>query len=126
MKRDKTFKIKFTKEKNEFKEIDDSIELADILKKKIKVIQKQLFEESQRLLDEAIDVCKDDVANPLKFQNAFSNYETEQFVKEIYEDENNFIKKVKMQMARFARAPSLEKKFKRSLLNKSELEELRK
>lgn len=35
MKRDKAFKQKFSKEKDNFVEIDESIELSNILKKKI-------------------------------------------------------------------------------------------
>eukprot|EP00347_Sterkiella_histriomuscorum_P009136 403342382 len=126
MKRDKTFKQKFSKEKDNFHEIDESIELADILKKKIKEVQKQLFNESQRLLDSGIELCKDEVLNPLKFQNSFYNKETEEFVKLIFEDENSFLKKIRISMLKYNRTPTLEKKLKKSILGKTEMEKIRK
>ncbi|CDW79328.1 UNKNOWN [Stylonychia lemnae] len=126
MKREKTIKQKFSKEKTTYNEIEESIELANILKTKIKEIQKRLYHESQKLLDLGIEICKDETANPLKFTASFSNKESQVFVKQIYDDENLFVKRMKSQQSRFAKSPTLEKKVKKAMMKRAELERLKK
>ena len=45
-------------------------------------------------MDLGIHVCKDDVVNPLRLNNNFSNSDTKEFVSTIYDDENLFIKRI--------------------------------
>lgn len=73
-----------------------------------------------------IEVCKDDILNPMKFSASFSNKETSLFVEQIYSDENQFNLRIKNLKNRFSRSPTLEKKEKKEILKKAEVERVKK
>ena len=126
MKKDKQFKIKFSKEKNTFNEIDESIKLCEKLTNKIESIQRLLFAESTSLMDLGIHVCKDDVVNPLRLNSNFSNSDTKEFVKTIYDDENLFIKRIMTLQKRPSRSPSLDRRMKKAIMKSTEIDRLKK
>lgn len=84
LKQDKIFRQKFSKEQSSFAEIDASVVLARNLILQVEELQKKLHYESKNYLDLGLEVCKDVILNPLKFNNSLANNETSQFIKQIY------------------------------------------